>query len=204
MVKLTPKERIEKVVCWARLSTNAFALQIGLSSPQSLYQIKVGKHNISRSIAERICTRYPEIDFGWLFAGEGEMLRPLEKPIPYYTTDCTEIVLYKTLPAPTSYVTMAGCGDCDFVAPFGSRSMEPSIRQGSLLFCKRCELDEVAIGMLVLATNGRVAQVRKVATLSATELILEADAPQTIPTRFDTTQIEKLYIVKALLEWKNI
>ena len=162
MVKLTPKERIEKVVCWAGLSTNAFALQIGLSSPQSLYQIKVGKHNISRSIAERICARYPEIDFGWLFAGEGEMLRPLEKPIPYYTTDCTEIVLCKTLPAPTSYVTMAGCGDCDFVAPFGSRSMEPSIMQGSLLFCKRCELlqnDLVAVYRKFCRCDSRILMV---------------------------------------------
>lgn len=204
MVRLTPKERIEKVVCWAGLSTNAFALQIGLSSPQSLYQIKVGKHNISRSIAERICTHYPEIEFGWLLSGEGEMLRPLEKPIPYYTVDCTEVALNKTLHTPTSFVTMAGCGDCDFVAPFVSRAMEPAIKQGSLLFCKRCELDEVVNGATVLATSGRVSLVRKVAAISAREIILKAEAQDILPTRLDTTQIDKLYIVKALLEWKTI
>lgn len=204
MVELTPRERIEKIVCWAGLSTNAFALQIGLSSPQSLYQIKAGKHNISRPIAERICARYTEIDLGWLLSGKGEMFRPLERAIPYYTEDCTEVVLGKTMPSPASYITMAGCGDCDFVAPFGSRTMEPTIKQGSLLFCKRCELDDVKVGAMVLVSNGRVALVRNIAEIDATELLLKAEAQGVPPTRFDTTQITKLFVVKALLEWKNI
>lgn len=203
MVKLTPQERIERVVCWAGLSTNAFAAQIGLSSPQSLYQIKVGKHNISRTLAERICARYAEIDFGWLFAGEGEMLRPLDKPIPYYTSDCTDVALGKHTPTPAGKITMPECGDCDFVAPYGSRTMEPEIKQGSLLFCKECRLEDLAAGAIVLVSNGRVAIVRKVAEVGALELILAATAQEVVPTRIDTTLIKGLYVVKAVLEWKN-
>ena len=203
MVKLTPQERIERVVCWAGLSTNAFAAQIGLSSPQSLYQIKVGKHNISRTIAERICARYPEIDFGWLFAGEGEMLRPLDKPIPYYTSDCTDIALGKHTPTPAGKITMPECGDCDFVAPYGSRILEPEIKQGSLLFCKECGLEDLTLGATIVVSNGRVAMVRKVAEVGALELLLEATAHEVAPTRLDTSLIKGLYVVKAVLEWKN-
>ena len=203
MVKLTPQERIERVVCWAGLSTNAFAAQIGLSSPQSLYQIKVGKHNISRTIAERICARYPEIDFGWLFAGEGEMLRPLDKPIPYYTSDCTDVVLGKHRSTPAGKITMPECGDCDFVAPYGSRILEPEIKQGSLLFCKECGLEDLTLGATIVVSNGRVAMVRKVAEVGALELLLEATAHEVAPTRLDTSLIKGLYVVKAVLEWKN-
>lgn len=203
MVKLTAKERIEKVVCWAGLSTNAFAMQIGLSSPQTLYQIKSEKHQISRPLAERICTRYPEIDFGWLLAGEGEMLRPQERHIPYYEVDCTEVALGKH-PSPSGSVVMPRCGDCDFAAPYNSRSMEPSIRQGSVLFCRRCEVEDVAVGMMVLVGNGRAAMVRKVTEVGEAELLLEAEASEVLPVRLDTTLITTLYEVRAVLEWKNI
>lgn len=204
MVKLTPQERIERVVCWSGLSTNAFAAQIGLSSPQSLYQIKVGKHNISRTIAERICSRYPEIDFGWLFAGEGEMLRPLDNPIPYYSSDCTDVALGKHHTTPTSKITMPECGDCDFVAPYNSRSLEPEIKQGSLLFCKECKCEDLTIGATVLVSNGRVAMMRKVAEIGELELVLEAAPCEALPTRIDTSLIKRLYVVKAVLEWKNL
>lgn len=203
MVKLTAKERIEKVVCWAGLSTNAFAIQIGLSSPQTLYQIKSEKHQISRPLAERICARYPEVDMGWLLAGEGEMLRPQERHIPYYEADCTEVALSKHL-SPSGSVMMPRCGDCDFAAPYNSRSMEPSIRQGSVLFCRRCEVEDVAVGMTVLVSNGRTAMVRRVTAVGEAELLLEAEASDMPPVRLDTTLITALYEVRAVLEWKNI
>lgn len=203
MVKLTAKERIEKVVCWAGLSTNAFAIQIGLSSPQTLYQIKSEKHQISRPLAERICARYSEVDMGWLLAGEGEMLRPQERHIPYYEADCTEVALGKHL-SPSGSVVMPRCGDCDFAAPYNSRSMEPSIRQGSVLFCRRCEVEDVAVGMTVLVSNGRTAMVRRVTAVGEAELLLEAEASDLLPGHLDTTLITALYEVRAVLEWKNI
>ena len=204
MVKLTPQERIERVVCWAGLSTNAFAAQIGLSSPQSLYQIKSGKHGISRTIAERICNRYPDIDFGWLMTGEGEMLRPLDKPIPYYNLDCTDVVCCTETLLASGLVTMPRCGDCDFVAPYNSRDMEPSIMQGSLLFCKWCEVEDVCVGDTVVVSSARMAMVRKVAEVGGVELLLEATTQEPLPTRLDTTLIRAIYKVKAVLEWKSI
>lgn len=203
MIKLTAKERIEKVVCWAGLSTNAFAVQIGLSSPQTLYQIKSEKHQISRSIAERICTRYPEIDFGWLLAGEGEMLRPQEGHIPYFNVDCSEVLLGKCL-TPSGVVIMPHCGDCDFAAPYYSRSMEPAIKQGSILFCRKCEVENLSVGMTILVDNGKSAFVRKVSQIDSMELLLEAEAKEVLSTRLDLSLLGAIYEIKAVLEWKNI
>ncbi len=202
MVRLTPQERIERVVCWAGLSTNAFAAQIGLSSPQSLYQIKSGKHGISRAVAECIYNRYPEVDLGWLMTGEGEMLRPLDKPIPYYDTDCVEVVLGRAT-TPSGRVMMPRCGDCDFVAPYNSRDMEPLIMQGSLLFCKRCEVEDVCVDDMVVIGSARGAMVRKVAEVGDVELLLKATTKEPLPTRFDTTLAKAIYKVKAVLEWNN-
>lgn len=204
MIKLSAGERIERVVCWTGLNTSSFATHIGLSSPQSLYQIKAGKHQISRTIAERICARYPEIDFGWLFAGEGEMLRPQNTPIPYYTTDCTEVALGKIPATPVSYINVAGCGDCAFVAPCGSRSMEPEVRAGSLVFCKEAEVEELAAGALCIVSTGCVACVRRVAEVTAEEILLVGASPEIAPQWVRVEQIERLYIVKATLEWKNV
>lgn len=202
MVRLTAKERIEKVVCWAGLSTNAFAIQIGLSSPQTLYQIKSEKHQISRPLAERICTRYPEVDFRWLLTGEGEMLRPQERQIPFYDIDCAEVAL-GAHHTPSGLVAMPHCGECDFVAPYNLRDMEPAIKQGSMLFCKRCEVEDVRVGDIVVVSCARKAMVRKVAGVGEAELLLGTESSEPHIVRLDVTLIKAIYEVVAVLEWKN-
>lgn len=203
MLKLTTKERLEKVICWAGLSTSSFAEQVGLPSPQSLYQIKAGKHNLSRTIAERICDRYPEISFGWLFAGEGEMLRPQERTIPHYTTDCTEVALGRCSVIPDGRVNMAGCGDCDFVAPYTLRNMEPEVVQGSMLFCKGCEVADVALGGLYIFVLADKALLRKVGEADAEGFTLVACDERVAPVRIERSRMVRIYTIKAVLEWKN-
>ncbi len=203
MLKLSAKERIEKVICWAGLNTSSLAVQIGLSSPQSLYQIKAGKHNISRTIAERICLRYPEIDFCWLFAGEGEMLRPQEASIPYYATDCTEVALGNVPLLPTGRCNMVWCGDSDFAAPYTLRNMEPEVKQGSMLFCKECTTSDIQSGGLYIFVLGSKALLRKVGEVTAEAVELVACDERVAPLRIQPMQIVRLYTIKATLEWKN-
>lgn len=131
------------------------------------------------------------------------MLRPSEAPIPYYTADCTEVALGKAGCIAAGSVVMPECGDCDFVAPYKSHTMEPEIRQGSLLFCKECSLCDVVAGATVLVSNGRVAWVRKVAEVGASELTLHAGTHEHSPLRLDISLIRRVFIVKAVLEWKT-
>lgn len=205
MVKLTAKERIEKVVCWAGLNTSTFATHIGLSSPQTLYQIKSGKHDISRALAQRICSHYPDIEFGWLFAGEGEMIRPMEASIPHYMVDCTDVALGRAPAIPHSQTRIVGCGDCSFAAPYNSSAMEPDIKQGSTLFLKEVTIEEVQVGSIVLVATEQRATLRRVGEVTHAHITLVGPSGSPSPAiTIQEQQIKRLYILKASLEWQYV
>ena len=65
--------RLKQVVDMTGMSTNRFAAHIGLKHTETLYRIKRGLNGISKSMADRIVSYYPEISKGWLLTGEGYM-----------------------------------------------------------------------------------------------------------------------------------
>ena len=71
---MTDIEIITKVAEYTGLSFNKLAKEIGLTSPQTFYDIKAGKHGISKELAEKIHARYLNINEAWLLTGNGEML----------------------------------------------------------------------------------------------------------------------------------
>ncbi|MCD7963600.1 MAG: S24/S26 family peptidase [Rikenellaceae bacterium] len=71
-------KRLEKVIKASGMSTNAFALHIGLKRSENLYQIKKGNHAISKSLATIINNYYPQYSLGWLLSGEGECGEPAD------------------------------------------------------------------------------------------------------------------------------
>ena len=73
-------ERMNAVIEWASMSINYFARYIGLPRGENLYQIRRGNNGISRDVARRVITRFPEISEVWLLNGSGEMfLKPEER-----------------------------------------------------------------------------------------------------------------------------
>ena len=62
-------QRIEAVIKWANMSTNYFARYIGLARGENLYQIKRGNNGISLNVADRIVSKFPQIDKLWLLTG---------------------------------------------------------------------------------------------------------------------------------------
>ena len=68
-------QRLASVVRWSNMTINRFAIHIGLSRSENLYQIKNGNNGISQNLARRIEAAFPEISIGWLLTGEGTMLR---------------------------------------------------------------------------------------------------------------------------------
>jgi len=72
------------------MSTNYFARHIGLARGENLYQIKRGNNGISLDEADRIVSKFPQVDKLWLLTGEGQMfadgkLRGAQ--IPFYNVD---------------------------------------------------------------------------------------------------------------------
>ena len=66
--------RIEMVIRWSGMSTNAFARHIELPRGENLYQIKKGNNGLSMNVANLICEKFPEIDELWLLRGKRDML----------------------------------------------------------------------------------------------------------------------------------
>ncbi|MEG2480326.1 MAG: hypothetical protein RSA50_08655, partial [Mucinivorans sp.] len=71
---MTNWQRLEQVVRWSGMSTNKFAMSIGLKRSENLYQIKRGNFGISKELARLICAKYPMISRLWLLTGEGQMM----------------------------------------------------------------------------------------------------------------------------------
>lgn len=66
--------RLKAVIEWSGMSINAFSKHIGLSHAETVYRVKRGINGVSRNLAARICTAYPQIDEAWLLCGTGRML----------------------------------------------------------------------------------------------------------------------------------
>lgn len=71
---MTDSERIEELVKYSGLNIKRLAEEIGLKTVQTLYDIRNGKHGISKDVANKIKGKYLNINFNWLLTGEGEML----------------------------------------------------------------------------------------------------------------------------------
>ena len=80
---MTDIEIIAKVAEYTGLSFNKLAKEIGLTSPQTFYDIKAGKHGISKELAEKIHARYLNINEAWLLTGNGEMLKSEAQYVDY-------------------------------------------------------------------------------------------------------------------------
>lgn len=73
---MNDRERIEALSRYTGLNLKRLAEEIGLKTHQTLYDIRKGKHGISKDLAEKIQAKYLNINIGWLLTGDGEMIKP--------------------------------------------------------------------------------------------------------------------------------
>ena len=65
---------IDKLLEYSGLNAKQFASKIGLSRPQAIYDIQKGKtKSISRAMANKILSVFPELNEAWLYTGKGNM-----------------------------------------------------------------------------------------------------------------------------------
>lgn len=70
--QLSDIERIQIMADMRGLSLNAFARSLGYKTAQIFYDIKKGKHRISRELANKIHEKYLEYDLAWILTGTHE------------------------------------------------------------------------------------------------------------------------------------
>lgn len=142
-------QRIEAVIKWANMSTNYFARYIGLARGENLYQIKRGNNGISLNVADRIVSKFPQIDKLWLLTGEGQMFadaRQRGMQIPFYNTDVEQhIASLDRLEAECDLVVLP-VSDCDLAMVYNGRAMGAVVPPGTIVLLKAIDADAIIPG----------------------------------------------------------
>ena len=148
---------MQSVIFWANMTTNAFALHIGLSRAETLYQIKRGNYGISLRLATLIVDKFPEINMMWLLKGEGDMLnerRMRSVVVPYYDEDvCRAVVTVADL-RPVLEIVVPAIVRCDFAMRHDSECCAASGVDVAIVLLRRCADERPAAGEYVVVNDG--------------------------------------------------
>ncbi|MFI3330425.1 MAG: hypothetical protein R3Y38_01300 [Rikenellaceae bacterium] len=197
--------RLSQVISWTGLSTNRFAIEIGLNRAEVLYNIKRGKHRLSKDIAEYIVRRYDNINKEWLLTGEGEMFfnekTKTFNSFPYYAKDVSDCLSGDKNIAPDAFFTLPLYRGSDFAAMNMSDAMCPDMPMGSVLVFQEVELQEVIYGKSYCVVSDDFILVRNI-RLSKDENSFDLEAVNS--KQYDVMSIEKskvlkLYLIKGVI-----
>ncbi len=96
MSKESKIERLNGAINWLRssriiLSQAEFAEKIG-AKPSQISEMLKGKRPISERTIHNVVDSFPDLNFEWLFRGEGEMIKKPEPPMEDPAQNVSEIV----------------------------------------------------------------------------------------------------------------
>ncbi len=205
---MTPWQRLEQVIKWSGLSTNKFALTIGLKRSENLYQIKRGSFGVSKELSSLITAKYPQINRSWLLTGDGEMMVGVSAAgidpnsvIPFYSIDVAQVMqLDKESKTPQYNISIPI--DADFAIQCSGNSMIPDIPNGATIVLKGIELDRILPGLPYLVVTQEYATVRIVRSFTddSTKLILQPrnsrDYDEVVISK---KEIKKIYSIKSVI-----
>ncbi len=123
-------QRIDSVIRWANMTINYFALYIGLPRGENLYQIKKGNNGISRNLAYKIVTKFPEVSLAWLLTGEGQMFvdeKLCGVQIPFYQVDIESHITRLDQLTPNREMVIPQLTGCDLAMLYNGKAMGCSI-----------------------------------------------------------------------------
>lgn len=196
-------QRIEKVVRWTGLSVNSFALSIGLSRGENLYQIKRGNHGISRELASTIAAKYPKISRAWLLTGEGDMFvsNALARLVPFFDTDIEKYVSSPECFEASCLIALPAAEAGDFGAYYRGRAMEGEIPAGSIVVARLVPLSALIPGGDYVVVTDRTAMIRRVRREVGSDFLRlqPADTDNFDEIQVDAGDVRGLYLVVSIV-----
>jgi hypothetical protein len=73
---MTDSERLNEVLKTLKINAKELSIALGFDRPNALYQVLNGKNGISRSLANRIISKFPMFSFEWLRNDKPPMIIP--------------------------------------------------------------------------------------------------------------------------------
>ena len=218
---MTNWQRLEQVVKWSGMSTNRFAISIGLKRSENLYQIKRGNFGISKELARLISQKYPMISRLWLLTGEGQMLegkasadsvldtiKALDGAVPFYNIDALQVIKEDAEKLkPNNYLVIPALKNCDFAAQCSGNSMAPEMPAGATLIFKEVNLNNILPGEAYLVVTKDYTTIKYIRTVEDKPSKLQLVPKNTAD--YDTIIIEsskilKLFIVKGIVNYTSM
>ncbi len=186
------------------MTTNSFAIYIGLARSENLYQIKRGNNGISKALAEKIVTKFPEIDRLWLLTGEGQMFADarLRGPqIPLYRLDVEEQIRRTSERRPDEELLIPALEGCDLAMIYYGEAMRPTIPAGAIVVLKKADPEAVIPGREYVVICQKMVTLRTLRTSDQEGVwrLVAADAERFDELRIARTEIEALYRVEGKL-----
>lgn len=183
------------------MSTNSFALNIGLSRGENLYQIKRGNNGISKDLVEQIVKKYPEINRTWLITGEGEMFvsdNGDRVPIPCYDIDIASLARLDQLPQPSHMISLPRMRGVSFAGLTMNAAMEPGIPNGATVVVCEATHEQIVPGYPYVVVTDNIAVLRRLKKEPANDKIrLVAANPDFDDMIIDICEVRKLLMVKG-------
>ena len=142
-------ERLERVLEYANMTANAFAVHIGMQRSENIYHIKRGAFGISEELAERIIARFPEINQTWLLSGVGDMLlenKSTKSIVPFYKKGVVQLLNQDTKRTKIDKYQLPYSCDCDAVVRIKARAMVLPGTAATDLFIKRVKVEDMVQG----------------------------------------------------------
>ncbi|MDR2955832.1 MAG: XRE family transcriptional regulator [Prevotella sp.] len=210
-------ERLEKVIRNTGLSTNAFAISIGLKRSENLYRIKNGKNSISKDLAELITTKYCKISKSWLLTGEGSMYLDYQsqqgdkgsnntKKIPYYDS-----IMFDSknesinLSTPLYYIDVPTLSNCDLAVLFVGDSMLPQIQSGSIVALKETDTSLILPGEIYMIVTDNFTTIKYIRTIEGNShqlRLVPANKESYDEFLLNKKLIRHLFLVKGVISTK--
>lgn len=215
-------QRLENVIKWSGLSANAFSLVIGLKRAENIYQIKKGNHGISKELADRITTKYCNINAGWLLTGEGQMLLPedggnalsndnsSDKRIKYFPdidASATPTEMFDPENKNTHrYIIVPGFDDCEYALNVWGDSMFPILNSGEIILTKEWKESFVEFGLIYLIITKMNHRMIKYLQPGASDETLSCVSANKFykPIEVKKADIIKLYLIKGHISRNTI
>ncbi len=218
---MTNWQRLEQVVKWSGMSTNRFALSIGLKRSENLYQIKRGNFGISKELARLISQKYPMISRLWLLTGEGQMLegkasadsvldtvKALDGAVPFYNIDALQVLKEDSDKLkPYNYLVIPALKNCDFAAQCSGNSMAPEMPAGATLIFKEVSAETILPGEAYLVVTKDYTTIKYIRTIEDKPTKLQLVPKNT--SDYDTITIEaskiiRLFLVKGVVNYTSM
>ena len=210
-------QRLEKVIKWAGMSVNAFALNIGLKRSENLYQIKKGNHGISKELANIISEKYPNISKSWLLTGEGTMLKDgddgtgelVGKGVPFYNIDIALLTEFgQQQPVkPVYYINVPIFNDCTLAALTTGNAMYPDIPAGAIVMLKEHDREKILPGesyLILTPTFSGIRNIRNHPNNPQQLRLVPKNQADYDEMTIDREEIEALYLVKGVIISKTL